>query len=62
MNLNILVKDKQCHDYFQKCNKKIVEIDMYIINLYFILLYVAGTFNQGPQLHDRFPNSSMELI
>jgi len=35
---------------------------MYIINFYSILLYVAGTFNQGPQLHDRFPNSSMELI
>jgi hypothetical protein len=47
---------------FKSVIKKIVEIDMYIINLYYILLYVAGIFNQGSQLHDHFPNSSMELI
>lgn len=39
--------------------KKIVEIVMNIINLYYILLCViGGTFNQEPQLRDCFLDSS----
>lgn len=48
LNMNILVK---WHEYFQKCDKENNEI--YIINLYSIILCVTGIFNQRPQLCDQ---------